>query len=398
MTAGLQNARERGMQGESDQDERPNGLRDMLVTSHTPTLGSGRAMRTYGLVRALAQHRDLDVLYARFEGPEPDAHFRAVPRVSWQSATPARGLGRAISYGRHRISGMPAPLARGASPELVKAARDLADSPRRGRVIADGPTAALALLDLARRRPVIYNAHNLESSFRHELDGARPADRRALLRFERQVLQRFHETWMVSAADIAGAREICPGARLRYVPNVVDVTAIHPHRQPSPERRALFVASFSYEPNRAGLQFLLQDVMPEVWESIPDAKLTLVGSGLDRAPSADPRVETLGFVEDLQDVYGRSTCALAPMTHGGGTPLKLVEALAYELPVVSTTRAAAGLEVRSGEHCLLADGRHDFAQALISVLRDGAPAMGSKGRELAQRLYSIEALTQLVAP
>ncbi len=83
---------------------------------------------------------------------------------------------------------------------------------------------------------------------------------------------------------------------------------------------------------------------------------------------------------------------------GGGTPLKLIEALAYGLPVIATPRAAAGLAVRDGEHCLIADGAEAFAQALVRVLLEGAPELARHGRELAAERYSIEALSELVAP
>ncbi len=88
---------------------------------------------------------------------------------------------------------------------------------------------------------------------------------------------------------------------------------------------------------------------------------------------------------------------MVPLLQGGGTPLKLIEALAYGLPVVATPRAAAGLEVRDGEHCLVADGAEAFAAALVRVLRDGAPELGRRGRELAERCYSLEALRAALA-
>ena len=127
--------------------------------------------------------------------------------------------------------------------------------------------------------------------------------------------------------------------------------------------------------------------------------LTVAGTGLDGPPSADQRVRALGFVEDIEAVYATASCAVVPLLQGGGTPLKLVEALAHGLPVVATPRAAAGLEVRDGEHCLVADGPEAFAQALVSVMSEGpqARALGRRGRELALDRYSIEALGQLLS-
>lgn len=373
-------------------------MRDLLVTTHTPVLGSGQAMRTYGIARALAVHRELDLLYVRFGEAQPDTAFRAIPGVSLHEVVSSRGLRRVLTYASVRASGVPTGFARGVSPELAREGRRLAEVPDRGRVIADGPIAAVALARLALARPVIYNAHNLESSFRGDFSGSPAGAQEALRRFERRLLARAAESWMVSESDLEGARELCPQASLRYVPNVVDVAAIEPVQPAAGERRAVFVANFNYEPNRRGLRFLLEEVLPLVWEQLPDARLALVGGGLEKPASADARVETLGFVKDLRDAYAGSSCAVVPLLQGGGTPLKLIEALAYGLPVVATSRAAAALGLHGGEHCLTAASAEEFAAALVRVLRDGAPQLALAGRELARERYSIEALSPLLAP
>jgi glycosyltransferase involved in cell wall biosynthesis len=372
-------------------------MRDLLVTTHTPVLRSGQALRTYGVARALAAHRGLDLLYVRFGAEEPDAAFRAIGGVELLDVVPSRGLQRLLAYGRARASGVPEGFARGVSRELAARAGALARDAERGRVIADGPIAAAALARLARQRPVIYNAHNFESGFRHELgtgDSARGQQR--MRAFEHGLLEHAEESWMASEADVDAARELCPGARVRYVPNVIDVAAIEPVAPPGGVRRAIFVASFTYEPNLSGLRFLLDEVLPRVWAQLPDAELTLVGSGLAEPPR-DPRVRSLGFVDDLRTAYAQASCAVVPLLQGGGSPLKFIEALAYGLPVIATRQAAGRLAVRDGEHCLIADGAEQFAAALVRVLRDGAPELGVSGRELVRERYSIEALAQLLA-
>ncbi len=373
-------------------------VRDLLVCSHTPVLGSGRAMRTYGVARALAQGGGgLDLLYARFEGDGPDEAFRAIRGIELHEVVPSRGARRLAAYGAALAAGVPSDLARAVSPELAAATARMAGAEGRGRVIADGPAVAATLRTLARRREVIYNAHNLESSFRHELEQGRGrAGARGLLAFERGVLGHAAESWMVSEADVAGARALCSQAKLRYAPNVVDVEAIAPVEHRAPERRAVFVANFSYEPNRNGMRFLLEEVMPRVWAQLADAQIVLVGAGLQPAGEGG-RVRQLGFVEDLREAYAGARCAVVPLLQGGGTPLKLIEALAYGLPVIATPHAVAGLQVRDGEDCLVAEGAQAFADAMAGVLRDGAPALGQRGRELAAERYSIEALAKLLA-
>ncbi|HEX3692051.1 MAG TPA: glycosyltransferase [Solirubrobacteraceae bacterium] len=390
-----------------------NGHWDLFVTTHTPALGTGRAVRTYGVVRALAAHRLVRVLYIPFGAQQPDRAFVEIAGVQLQPVASSRRARRALAFVRARLSGVPHDFARGISPELRAAAARLAADPDCARVVADGPVAAATLAELAGRRPVLYNAHNLESAFRHELDSG--GGLRGLRAFESQLLERCAESWMVSEADLRAARELCPSARLRLVPNVVDVAAIEPvfapERKPvtpaaqaptgsdpaAGEPRVLFAANFAYEPNRNALRFLLEQAMPLVWERLPRARLTLVGGGLSDPPT-DPRVEALGFVPDLTPVYRSADCAVVPLLQGGGTSLKLVEALAYGLPAVVTPRAAAALGLHDRVDCLVGEGDQAFAAAIVQALDGQAAAIARAGRRVAESRYSIKSLAETLRP
>ena len=380
-------------------DPAPTGDRaiagDLLVTTHTPALRSGRDVRTYGVARALAANGPLTVLYVRFGAETPDEAYKAIPGIQLREVIPSRGSSRLSAYVRARLRGVPDGFARGVSAELASSAAQLACTPGRGRVIADGPTAVAALAGLASKHPVIYNAHNLESGFRHEL-GEERKSLRGLASFEQRLLQRSAESWMVSEADMQAAHALCPSAELRLVPNVVDVNAIRPVPGGVTKPVAIFVANFAYEPNRTALRFLLEEVLPRVWAQLPDAHLLLVGAGLERPPSDDSRVRSLGFVEDLAETYAQARCAVVPLLHGGGSPLKLIEAFAYGLPVIATPRAVSGLDIHEGVDCLVAESAEPFAATLVQVLRDGAPEIARAGRKLAEERYSVEALAALL--
>ena len=268
-------------------------MRTILATSHTPTLDSGRARRTYGIVRALAANGQVDLVYGAFGADEPDIAYRSLPSVALHRAERPGALDRAPAYLRARLSGVPKDFARGIWPAVPAAVEELAG--HEDRVIADGPVAAAALLLLAGRRPAIYSAHNLESSFRHGLEDA-SASPRALRRFERLLLERYAESWMVSPVDMEGAAALAPAARLRLVPNVVDVAAIEPVPPRSGEPVVLFVADHTYEPNREAMRFLVEEAMPSLWELAPDIRLIAAGKESDRTEASDARVEIRGFV------------------------------------------------------------------------------------------------------
>lgn len=203
---------------------------------------------------------------------------------------------------------------------------------------------------------------------------------------------------MVSRADVATAAALVPRARLRYVPNVVDSEAIRPREATiAPGHTVTMIGDFSYPPNRSGVAFLIDEVMPRLWEALPDARLRLVGRALDEDIATDPRIEVVGFVPNIADAYADADCVAVPLVEGAGTPLKFVEALAYGMPIVATPLAAKGLEVVAGEHYLDGATSAAFAAGVVQVLRDGAGEMGARARQLAEREYSISALADRIA-
>lgn len=372
-------------------------MRTVLATPFTPTLDSGRARRTYGIVRALAGAGEVDLVYGAFGAEEPDDAYSSLAGVRLHRVERPGRLARSGAYLSARLSGLPDDFARGVWPNLAARTAQLAQGPG-SRVIAEGPLAAAALLPYARHHAAIYCAHNLESAFRHRVGDVRRSAR-GLRRFERLLLERYAESWMVSAADIAGARELAPGAHLRVVPNVVDVAAIEPLPPRSGQRSVLFLADFGYEPNREALRLLQDEAMPSLWRMTADVRLLVAGKGSERVEPADPRIEVRGFVPELRDLYDEAGCVAVPLLEGGGSPLKFVEALAYGAPIVATPRAAAGLAVEDGRHYVEAEPAGEpFARGILSALDPsiGNP-LGRAGRELAEREYSIEALERRLA-
>lgn len=366
-------------------------MSSLLVTSRTPTLGSGTGLRTFGVTAALARHEAVEVAYVVFGGDRPAEPYERHPNVTLRPLLATRGPARALRFARARAGGVPADLARGVSPALARAARNAAPGTR---VIADGPVVAAALLPAARTTNLVYLAHNLESGgFRGE------SGRKALTRFERMVLRAYAESWMATHADIREAQALAgEPLRARYVPNVIDVDEIVPVT-PAGQGRVVFVADYTYAPNLEALRFLLDRVLPRAWELMPDLRLTAVGRGFP-GPAPDRRVEVAGFVADLSSVYRTADVVVVPLLRGGGSPLKFLEGLAYGLPVVATPHAAGLVETGVRDrHFLVADDAAAFAAAIELLIRDRdrAVALGRGGRDLVEREYSTDALARLLA-
>lgn len=372
-------------------------METVLATPFTPTLDSGRSRRTYGIVRALAAQGPVDIVHGRFGG-EPDPAYGDLEGVRLHPVERPDVLARAPAYLSARLRGLPKDFARGVWPDIADRAALLASERGDVRVVAEGPLAAASLLGFAKRHAAVYCAHNLESAFRHRVGGAARSGR-GFERFERLLLERYAENWMVSAVDMEGAAALAPEAKLRLVPNVVDVAAIRPVAPRSGQRSVLFVADLGYAPNLEARDFLVETAMPDLWRDAPDIQLLLAGRGSEDIDVADPRVQPQGFVPDLRDLYEAAGCVAVPLLEGGGSPLKFVEALAFGVPVVATPKAAAGLQVQPGEHYLRADPTAEsFAAAVLTALD---PSIGNRlasaGRRLAEREYSIEALERHLA-
>jgi polysaccharide biosynthesis protein PslH len=368
--------------------------RAVLVTEHTPRLDSGHGLRRYTIARALAAERPLDIVYAVFGAAEPAPEYSGDERFRLHPVHAGRGPGRLAAYVRARAAGVPRGFARGVSPELIAAARTA--SAGAGHTVADGPVAGAAVL-VGGIRPFIYNGHNVESDLRARVQDRDTGSNRALRRFEGRLLRTATESWMVSERDMALAAELCPGASLRLVPNAVDVGAIEPVEPDAAALRALFVGSLDYEPNRRAIRFLLDDVMPRVWGSLPEARLRVVGRGAGDLVEPSERVEVLGFVEHIREAYMGSSCVVIPLLEGGGSPLKFIEALAHGLPVVATPFAAAGLSVEAGRDYAQAEAS-GFGDELVAVLRGQRPGLGREGRALVARSYSVEAVERAIGP
>lgn len=217
------------------------------------------------------------------------------------------------------------------------------------------------------------------------------ADYLKLRREERAVWGRFHGCAVPSERDERLLRRENEAIPTKVVPNGIDSEYFRPVDAAPEPQLLVFFGVLSYYPNEDGLTFFLDAVWPLIKRRHPDVKLLIVGpappASLLRRAGDD--VALTGMVEDIRPFLARATAIVAPLRIGGGTRLKILEALAMGKATVSTTIGAEGLDVTDGRDILLADTAPAFAEQVGRVLDDAALArrLGAAGRALVERRY-----------
>jgi polysaccharide biosynthesis protein PslH len=208
--------------------------------------------------------------------------------------------------------------------------------------------------------------------------------RRRMDRFERAACRRFDCVVAVSAEDRALIERLYGLPRVEDVPTGVDTDYFRPTGAPVRPHRLVFTGSMDWLPNDDAIRHFTQEILPLVRREIPDVSLAVVGRKpfppLVDLSRRDPHVIVTGRVDDVRPYMEEAAVYVVPIRIGGGTRLKVFEAMAMEKPVVSTSVGVEGLPVAHGEDVLVADDPRGFAGAVIHLLRNEAFA-----RELAQR-------------
>jgi glycosyltransferase involved in cell wall biosynthesis len=196
--------------------------------------------------------------------------------------------------------------------------------------------------------------------------------RAPVARFEREVAARMARLAAVSEEERAYFEQLAPG-RVDLVPNGVDCRALRPRSTVPASRRMLFLGSLDYSANVEAVGYLVDRVLPLLAHR--HATVDVVGSNpraavFDAARRSVVPVQVAGYVPDADPFWNEARALVVPLRIGGGTRLKILEALARGVPVVSTSLGCEGLGLRDGEDLLVADDSAGFAAAMARLLDD----------------------------
>jgi sugar transferase (PEP-CTERM/EpsH1 system associated) len=186
---------------------------------------------------------------------------------------------------------------------------------------------------------------------------------------------------------------------METVPNGVDPSYFTPAEDKAAPSTLLFLGKLDYRPNVDALGYFMEKIWPRIIAKTPEAKFIVVGKDLPenlRNSLKSRNVIFKGYVEDIRKVLSSCAVMVVPLRYGGGTRIKILEALAMGKAVVSTSLGCEGIEIQSGKDILIADTPESFADLVVKVLTDSVlrEKIGKKGRELVREKYDWKKITR----
>jgi sugar transferase (PEP-CTERM/EpsH1 system associated) len=388
-------------------------MRILLLTPQRPyPPHQGTTLRNFNLVKELSKRHTVCVLTFLEPDQNPNDPGPLADLCEWVETVPMPQRSPGLRLRQMLTTRRPDMSLRLWSPALkTRLAARLSEQPF-DVVEIEGIEMApyLPTLEAAPARPlIVYDAHNAEWVLQKRAcladlkDPARwPAAAYSwvqwhrLRRYEADLLRRVDHTVAMSHPDKVALRDVAPDVPITVVPNGVDLTAYKGISQAIPHD-LLFTGKMDFRPNVDAVLWFGQQVLPLIQAQRPGATFAIAGQRphprLDVLRNV-PGVTITGYVDDVRPYLAGATVYVAPLRVGGGTRLKLLEAMVMGVPIISTTVGAEGFPVVHGQELILADEPESFARAVLDLLENPThrARIGAAGRAFAQANYGWDAL------
>ncbi len=388
---------------------------------------AGPKVKTWHVLRYLAG-RGHQVVLASFIRPDEVEHVEGLSQVCAEVHTVPIQRSRwadAVPLLRSQLSGRPFLVERDDLPGMRALVRSLMREQRFDVIHADQLTMAQYALppragrsmggqDLHPWPVTVFDAHNAVWTIVERMFQALPSFTRPLAsleaqrvkRYEAMLLKTFDHTLAVTEPDrralLAGIAEqdrAFAAGRITVVPIAVDCQALRPIRRQAGSTNIVTLGTLHYPPNADGIRWFLNEVFPGVRQQIPGSSLTIVGKNppqdfLQAAEQDSQAVRVTGYVPDLQPYLEKASIMVVPVRAGGGMRVRILEAFARGMPVVTTTVGLEGIDAELEKDVVVADTPEEFAAATVQLLNDEAfqARLAANGRRLAEDRYDWQAV------
>ena len=269
---------------------------------------------------------------------------------------------------------------------------------------------------------VIFDAHNavwsiverMQENARWFLKPVLGIEARRVKRYEGELLKTVDHVLAVTDVDRAGLEEALnfskrkQGERvapITVVPIAVDTRKLQPIRRQSGSKNIVTLGTLHYPPNADGIRWFFNEVFPLIRKRVPDATLTIIGKNppqdfLDLAAREPDAVKVTGYVPELAPYLEQSALMVVPVRAGGGMRVRILEAFAYAMPVVTTTIGLEGIHAGLEKDVIVADAAGDFADRVCELLEDASrqEKLSTNGRRLAETKYDWQVVLDAMRP
>jgi sugar transferase (PEP-CTERM/EpsH1 system associated) len=375
-------------------------------------LDSGGKIRSYHIATELAKVHKVTLFTYYVEHPHDQHHtlnsvFDKVVTHPLKVST-GRGFNEVLSYLSAFFKPLPYSITKYSHPEVAQHLREVLAERKYDAILCDFLTAA-AITPFDRSIPVVIFTHNVEAMIwkRHWEVAVNPVYRyifwreyRKMRAAEQNFLQQSTHVLTVSENDASEFSRYISQNKITTIPTGVDTEYFKPIDVAEEDYNIVFTGSMDWMPNEDGILYFVDAILPLIRKKHAQTKLWVVGrkpgSKIRALAESDPGIRVTGRVEDIRPFIAKSVVYVVPLRVGGGTRLKIFEAMAMGKAVVSTTIGAEGLPVTNDSDIILADEPQDFANAVCRLLGvpDERARIGNAARQLVEMKYGWASATR----
>jgi sugar transferase (PEP-CTERM/EpsH1 system associated) len=367
---------------------------------------TGGKIRSYNILRQLARQNSV-TFFSFYAEHHPDMHaelkhmFDRVVMMPLRISAP-KSVAEMRDDGIRHFSSEPYGITKYCRPEVRRGLLALLDQQSYDVILCDF-IAAAGVIPWNCSTPKVIFTHNVEATiWRRHYEVATNIlwktiswlEWRKMEGAERRYLRLADLVLTVSGTDRDAFASLLDPEKLTVIPTGVDVDYFQPTPGEEPENSLVFTGSMDWLPNEDAIFYFADAILPLIKHRFPDVSLKVVGRNPSRKLQAlagsEKSIELTGWVKDIRPFLVRAAVCIVPLRIGGGTRLKIFEAMAMGKAVVSTSVGAEGLAVQSGENILLADTPNDFAESVIALLTNPKrrQQLGTAARTMVQENYS----------
>jgi polysaccharide biosynthesis protein PslH len=364
---------------------------------------NGSKIRIFNLIRTLANHHDIDLI--SFSGERVSGHqIEMMNRYCQGIRTCEYRVNdkEQISILSGLLSPRPMSTVVSHNPEMQAFISEAERNQKYDLVISSQLDMA-AYTSHWRTSPLLFEEMELTSLYeKYKLEKKRLTRWRRMLMWQKykyyikDFLKAYQCCTVVSELERLRVKEIVPTYdRVEVIPNGVDNEHLQGDYGEVEPDSLIYTGALSYDANLDAMEYFLQDIFPLIKRKSPNTKVYITGStkGIDLKwlPSVDGVVFT-GYLKDVRPRIAKSCVSIVPLRIGGGTRLKILEALALKTPVVSTRKGVEGLDLTAGEDLLVGDTPEEFAESVLRMLKSESlrQKLSQQGNESVRRKYDWE--------